>query len=115
MVRVKGGIQTKKKHKKTLKLAKGYWMTRHKQFKKAEEAVLHAGQYAYAGRKQKKRQFRTLWIMRLNAAVRQYGMPYKTFINKLKESNIGLDRKVLAQMAVEYPTAFEALVMKIKG
>lgn len=115
MVRVKGGIQTKKKHKKTLKLAKGYWMTRHKQFKKAEEAVLHAGQYAYAGRKQKKRDFRSLWIVRLNAAVRQFGIPYKTFVHLLKENNIGLDRKVLAQMAVEHPAAFEALVMKIKG
>ncbi len=90
-------------------------MTRHKQIKKAEEALLHAGQYAFAGRKQKKRDFRSLWILRLNAAVRQYGMPYKTFIHLLKEKNIGLDRKVLAQMVVEYPQAFEALVMSIKG
>ncbi len=115
MVRVKGGIQTKKKHKKTLELAKGYWMTRHKQFKKAEEAVLHAGQYAFAGRKQKKRDFRTLWIMRLNAAVRTHGMPYKTFMHLLKEKQIGLDRKILAQMAVEYPQAFDTLITSLKG
>ena len=74
MVRVKSGILTKKKHKKVLKLAKGYWMTRHKQFKKAKEAVLHAGQYAFSGRKNRKRDFRRLWIMRINAAVRPLGL-----------------------------------------
>ncbi len=115
MVRVKGGIQTKKKHKKTLQLAKGYWMSRHKQFRKAEEAVLHAGQYAFAGRKLRKRDIRSLWIVRLNAAVRKFDMPYSKFIHLLKEKNIDLDRKVLSQMAIDYPKAFEALVLQLKA
>lgn len=114
MVRVKSGIITKKKHKKILKLAKGYWMTRHKQFKKAKEAVLHAGQYAYIGRKSKKREFRTLWILRLNAALRQLGLKYNQFIHKLKGKKVILDRKILAQIAVEYPKVFEKIVEKIK-
>src|SRR3990167_3090556 len=102
MVRVKSGILTKKKHKKVLKLAKGYWMTRHKQFKKAKEAVLHAGQYAFSGRKNRKRDFRRLWIMRINAAVRPLGLTYSQFINKLAVKKIDLDRKILAQIEVEY-------------
>lgn len=114
MVRVKGGIQTKKAHKKTLKLAKGYRMTRRKQIKKATEAVLHAGQYAYHGRKLRKRDFRSLWIVRLNAAVREHGMSYSIFIKALKHHTIELDRKVLAQIAVEHPKAFATLVHKIK-
>jgi large subunit ribosomal protein L20 len=113
MTRVKNGIQTKKAHKKTLTLAKGYWMTRHKQIKKATEAVLHAGQYAFAGRKLKKRDFRSLWIIRLNAAVRQHGMPYNKFVHALKEKQIGLDRKVLAQIAVEHPSVFESFMKTI--
>jgi large subunit ribosomal protein L20 len=115
MVRVKGGIQTRQNHKKILKMAKGFWMTRHKQIKKAKEAVLHAGIYAFAGRKQNKRNFRQLWIIRLNAAVRTFGIPYKTFIHGLKEKNICLDRKVLAQIAVEHPKAFESIVTQVKG
>lgn len=114
MVRVKGGLTTRRKHKKILKLAKGYWMTRHKQVKKAKEAVLHAGQYAYAGRKDKKGDFRTLWITRLNAAVRNIGISYSNFINLLKKKKIGLDRKVLAQIAVEHPKVFEKIIDKIK-
>ncbi len=114
MVRVKSGILTKKKHKKVLKLAKGYWMTRHKQFKKAKEAVLHAGEYAYAGRKQKKRDFRRLWIIRLNAAVRELGLTYNRFIDLLKSKQIGLDRKILAQIAVEHPTIFKKIVEGLK-
>ena len=89
MVRVKSGILTKKKHRKVLKLAKGYWMTRHKQFKKAKEAVLHAGEYAFFGRKRKKREMRRLWITRLNAAVRQLGLKYSQFIKSLKEKKSG--------------------------
>lgn len=114
MVRVKSGIITKKKHKKVLKLAKGYWMTRHKQFKKAKEAVLHAGQYAFAGRKDKKRDFRTLWIIRLNAALGGLGMKYNEFIHKLKLKKVDLDRKILAQIAVEHPKVFEKIVEKIR-
>ncbi|QQG43908.1 MAG: 50S ribosomal protein L20 [Candidatus Roizmanbacteria bacterium] len=114
MVRIKGGTTTRAKHKKTLKLAKGYWMTRSKHIKKAKEAVLHAGEYAFAGRKRKRRDFRELWIIRLNAAVRQSGLTYSQFVNKLKTKNIALDRKVLAQIAVEYPKAFEKIVEKVK-
>src|SRR5438874_3925504 len=103
MVRVKGGMQTRQNHKKVLKLAKGYWMTRSKQIKKAKEAVLHAGEYAFHGRKLKKRDFRALWIIRINAALRTLGLTYSQFINKLKKNNVSLDRKILAQLAVEHP------------
>jgi large subunit ribosomal protein L20 len=114
MTRVKSGILTKKKHKKVLKLAKGYWMTRHKQFKKAKEAVLHAGEYAFTGRKDKKRDFRRLWIIRLNAAVRQMGMKYSQFIRLLKDKKVELDRKVLSEIAVSYPKVFAKIVEKMK-
>lgn len=114
MVRVKGGTHTRKKHKKVLKQAKGYWMTRHKQFKKAKEAVLHSGEYAFTGRKDKKRDFRSLWITRLNAGLRPHGITYSSFIHLLKEKHIELDRKVLSQMAAEYPSAFESLVNQVK-
>lgn len=114
MVRVKGGITTRRKHKKVLKMAKGYWMTRHKQIKKAKEAILHAGEYAFAGRKNRKRDFRTLWIIRLNAAVRSLGLTYSSFVSLLKEKKIELDRKVLAQIAVEHPQVFKRIVEKVK-
>lgn len=114
MVRVKGGMMTKKRHKKTLKLAKGYWMSRHKQFKKAEEAVLHAGEYAFAGRKRRKRDFRSLWIIRINSALRTMGLTYSQFAHNLKEKQIGLDRKILAQLAVEEPTIFAKIVEQVK-
>ena len=114
MARVKGGMTTRRKHKKILKLAKGYWMTRHKQIKKAKEAVLHAGQYAFTGRKDRKRDFRTLWILRINAAVRPLGLTYSTFLYKLKTKNVEIDRKILAKIAVEHPKVFEKIVEKIK-
>lgn len=114
MVRIKGGVKTRAKHKKVLKLAKGYWMTRHKQFKKAKEAVLHAGEYAFKGRKAKKRDFRQLWIIRMNAALRELGMKYSIFINKLKINKIELDRKVLSQIAVEHSEVFKKIVEKAK-
>ncbi len=114
MVRVKGGMTTRRRHKKVLKQAKGYWMSRHKQFKKAKEAVLHAGAYAFAGRKDKKRDFRSLWIIRLNAALRTLGMTYSTFINLLKKKKVTLDRKVLAQIAVEHPKVFEKIVKMVQ-
>lgn len=114
MARVKGGITTKRKHKKVLNLAKGYWMTRSKQIKKAKEAVLHAGQYAYDGRKIKKRDMRTIWIVRLNAAVRSFGISYSSFVSKLKEKNVGIDRKILSQMATEQPKMFAKIVEKVK-
>ena len=114
MVRIKGGTTTRAKHKKVFKLAKGYWMTRSKHIKKAKEAVLHAGEYAYAGRKRKKRDFRQLWIIRLNAAVRSMGLTYSKFVNLLKAKKISLDRKVLAQIAVDHPKIFEKIVEKVK-
>ncbi len=110
MVRVKGGTTSHHKHKKVRKLAKGYWQSRSKQFKKAQEAVLHAGEYAFHGRKRKKRDFRRLWIVRLNAAVRSHGLTYSTFINQLKQKNIEIDRKILAQIALEYPEIFKKIV-----
>lgn len=89
-------------------------MTRRKHFKKAKEAVLHAGEYAYTGRKDKKGDFRTLWIQRMNASLRERNMTYSTFIQKLHEKKIGLDRKILAQIAVEYPHVFDKIVEKVK-
>ncbi|PIS15440.1 50S ribosomal protein L20 [Candidatus Roizmanbacteria bacterium CG09_land_8_20_14_0_10_41_9] len=114
MVRVKGGVTTRRRHKKVLHQAKGYWMTRHKQFKKAKEAVLHAGEYAFAGRKKRKRDMRKLWIIRLNAAVRQSGLTYNEFIHLLKTKQIELDRKILARIASEYPKHFEKIITNIK-
>lgn len=113
-MRVKSGTRTKRRHKKLLKLAKGYWQSRSKLFKKASEATLHAGQYAYDGRKMKKRDFRSLWIVRINAAVRPAGLSYSTFIQKAKAKNVGLDRKVLAQIASEHPTVFQKIVDFVK-
>lgn len=113
MVRVKGGIQNRKNHRKVLGLAKGYRMTRHKQIKVATQAVLHAGQYAFAGRKLRKRDFRSLWITRMNAALGELGVKYSVFIHTLKVKQIELDRKVLSQIAVEYPAAFASLVKQV--
>lgn len=115
MVRVKGGIVTKRRHKKVLDLAKGYWMSRHKQIKKAKEAVLHAGEYAFAGRKLKKRDFRSQWIIRINAALKESDMKYSEFIHQMNIKKITVDRKILAQLALDYPKVFEAFVAKIKS
>ena len=115
MVRIKGGVKTRARHKKVLKMAKGFWMTRHKQFKKAKEAVLHAGEYAFAGRKHRKRDFRQLWIMRMNAALRELGMKYSIFINKLKVNKIELDRKMLAKLALEDKNTFSEIVNSLKA
>ena len=114
MVRVKGGLTTKRRHKKVLKLAKGYWMTRRKQIKKAKEAVLHAGEYAFTGRKDRKRDFRKLWILRINAAIRPLGMTYSALVNRLKTKKVDLDRKILSKIAVDYPQVFEKIVEKVK-
>lgn len=114
MVRVKSGMATKRKHKKVLGLAKGYWMTRHKQFRKAQEAVLHAGEYAFKGRKLRKRDFRTLWIIRINASLREIGLTYSQFINKLKLKKIEVDRKILSELATNYPAVFRKVVESVK-
>ncbi len=112
-MRVKRGVATHKKHKKILKLAKGYRGGRSKLIKEAKTAVMHAGADAYRGRKQKKRDARSLWIVRINAALSGQNVSYNKFIDTLKKKNIELDRKVLSQIALEDPKAFEELVKKV--
>jgi large subunit ribosomal protein L20 len=115
MARVKRGVQARRRHKKVLKLAKGYYHARRKVFRVAKQAVTKAAQYAYIGRKQRKRQFRTLWIARINAAARINGISYSRFINGLMKAGITLDRKVLADIAVHDAAGFAALADKAKG
>ncbi|MBI4099534.1 50S ribosomal protein L20 [Candidatus Microgenomates bacterium] len=114
MARVKRGLTSHAKHKKLLGQARGYMMTRRRLVRKAKEAVLHAGQYAYAGRKDRKGQFRRDWILHINMALQAQGMKYSTFIAKLKAAKIELDRKVLAQLALEQLETFKAVVEKVK-
>jgi large subunit ribosomal protein L20 len=103
-----------KRHRKIKKLTKGYKHAARKRIKAGKEAVLHAGQYAYHGRKRRKRDLRRLWIVRLNAAVRAHGLKYSEFIAKLKENNIELDRKILADIAVNDPETFKKIVSEVK-
>ena len=110
MARVKRGVQARRRHKKVLDLAKGYYNARRKVFRVAKQAVIKAQQYAYIGRKQKKRNFRSLWITRINAAARINGMSYSKFICGLKKANIDLNRKVLADLAINDAAAFAKLV-----
>ncbi len=110
MPRVKGGPKGPAKHKKILKATKGYRGTRSKLFRPAQEAYLHAGEYAFAGRKLRKRDFRTLWIQKINAALKPFDISYSRFIKKLKDSNIELDRKSLADVALTDPKTFEKIV-----
>ena len=114
MPRVKTGPVRSRKHKKVKTQAKGFKHARRKRIKSAKEALLHAGQYAFVGRKLKKRDLRKLWIIRLNAAVREKGINYSGFINKLKKANIEIDRKILADIAVTDPKTFEKIVNEIK-
>jgi large subunit ribosomal protein L20 len=109
MPRAKGGAKTRQRRKKVLKRAKGYFGGRRKLYRSAAETVLRAGAFAYRGRKQKKRRARSLWIIRVNAACRQLGLSYSVFMAGLKKAGIGLDRKVLAELAVQDPTAFAKL------
>jgi len=106
MPRVKRGVTARARHKKILKLAKGYYGARSRVYRVAKQAVIKAGQYAYRDRKQKKRQFRALWIVRINAAARMYGISYSRLINGLNNANVGIDRKVLADLAVRDIQAF---------
>ena len=115
MARVKRGVQARRRHKKVLDLAKGYYNARRKVFRVAKQAVIKAQQYAYIGRKQKKRNFRSLWITRINAAARANGMSYSRFMNGLMKAGITLDRKVLADIAVHDAAGFTALTEKAKG
>ncbi len=115
MARIKGAVTTRKRHKKILKLAKGYRGAKSKQFRTANEAVMKSLVYAYIGRKQKKRNFRQLWITRINAAARMNGISYSVLMNGLKKADINLNRKVLADIAVSDPVAFTELVAKAKA
>ena len=115
MARVKRGVIARKRHKKILKLAKGYYGARSRVFRVAKQAVIKAGQYAYRDRRQRKRQFRALWIARINAAAREVGLKYSTFMNGLKKAQIEVDRKVLADLAVFDKPAFAALAAQAKA
>ena len=112
-MRVKRGVTTHKRHKRLLERAKGFRGGRSKLIKEAHQAVIHAGADAYRGRKEKKRQFRSLWITRINAALAPYDISYSQFMNKLKTQKIELDRKILSQIAIEDPQAFEQIVKKV--
>ncbi len=114
MARVKRAVNARKKHKKILKLAKGYYGAKSKQFKVANQAVMKSLSYAYVGRKLRKREFRRLWITRINAAARINGLSYNKFINALKTANIEVNRKMLADMAVNDPNGFAQLVEMVK-
>lgn len=114
MSRVKRGVMTHKRHKKLLKATKGYRHGRHKIFRLAKQAWLKAGQHAYRDRRRKKREFRGLWIIRLNAAVRMHGLNYRDFIAGLKAKKIELNRKVLSELAVQSPAEFTKIVEQVR-
>jgi len=114
MPRVKGGFRTRRIHKKVLKLAKGYRGSRNRLFKRANEAVVRAGEHAFEGRKQRKRDFRRLWIARINSALSKDEIMYSRFIAGLKKAKIDLNRKTLSEMAIHEPKAFEAVVLTVK-
>ena len=115
MARIKGAIMTRKRRNKVLKLAKGYYGSKSKLFKTAKQAVMKSGNYAYIGRKQKKRDFRRLWITRISAACKMNDINYSTFINGLKKAGIELNRKMLSEIAISDPEGFKALVEKAKA
>ncbi len=115
MARIKGAMMTRKRRNKTLKLAKGYFGAKSKHFKMAKQAVMKSGQYAYIGRKQKKRNFRQLWITRISAAAKMNGMNYSTFMNGCKKAGITLNRKMLSEIAIHDEAGFAAIVEKAKA
>lgn len=115
MAKVKHSVATRRRKKRTLKAAKGFWGDRSKQYQQARRALMHALVYAYRDRKNKKRAFRGLWITRINAACRQAGLTYSQFINGLKKAKVNIDRKILAELAVNDNTAFKKLVEMAKG
>ena len=115
MARIKGAMMTRKRRKKVLKLAKGYYGAKSKHFKMAKQQVMKSGNYAYIGRKQKKRDFRRLWITRISAGCKMNGMNYSTFINGLKKAEIDLNRKMLSEIAISDPAAFTALCDQAKA
>ncbi|MDD2224769.1 MAG: 50S ribosomal protein L20 [Candidatus Shapirobacteria bacterium] len=113
-MRVKTGTVRRAAHKKVLKAAKGFWMTRHKRFKVAHEAVMHAGQYAFVGRRLRRRDMRQLWITRLNAALKPFEIKYSAFIKMMKDKNVELNRKVLSEIAINDNATFKSIVDFIK-
>ncbi len=113
MARIKRGVTSHKRHKKILKLTKGQRGGRSKLIREAKSSLLHAGEYAFAGRKRRKRDMRRLWITQLNAAVKTEGLSYSKFINKLKTKDIKLDRKILADLAVNHPEHFKKIVAEL--
>ena len=115
MARVKGAMMTRKRRNKILKAAKGYWGAKSKHFKMAKQAVMKSGNYAFTGRKLKKRDFRRLWITRISAACKLNGMNYSTFMNGLKKADIALNRKMLSEIAINDAAAFAELVAKAKS
>ena len=115
MARVKGAMMTRKRRNKVLKAAKGYWGSKSKHFKMAKQAVMKSGNYAYIGRKQKKRDFRSLWITRISAQCKVNGMNYSTFMNGLKKAGITLNRKMLSEIAISDKAAFAELAAKAKA
>lgn len=115
MARIKGAVATRKRRKKVLKLAKGYYGAKSKHFKMAKQAVMKSGNYAYVGRKQKKRDFRRLWITRISAACRMNGVSYSVFMNGIKKSGVNLNRKMLSEIAISDPAAFTKLVEQVKN
>ena len=115
MARIKGAMMTRKRRNKVLKAAKGYWGAKSKHFKMAKEAIMKSGNYAFAGRKMKKRDFRSLWITRISAEAKVNGMNYSTFMHGLKLAGINLNRKMLSELAVSDKEAFAALVAKAKA
>jgi large subunit ribosomal protein L20 len=115
MARVKRGVQARARHKKVLKQARGYYGARRKVFRVAKQAVIKAGQYSYRDRRTRKRQFRRLWIVRINAAAREFGLSYSRFMDGLSKADVEIDRKVLADLAVHDRAAFGALAEKAKA
>ena len=115
MARVKGAMATRKRRNKVLKLAKGYWGAKSKHFKMAKDAVMKSGNYAYIGRRLKKRDFRKLWITRISAACKLNGMNYSTFMNGLKKAGVTLNRKMLSEIAINDADGFKALTEKAKA
>ena len=115
MTRARGGIVTRRRHKKIIKLAKGHRGLRHKLFRQANESVLHAGQYAYVHRRDRKGQFRKLWIMRINAAARLHGLSYSRLIDGLTKAKVEVDRKLLADLAISDEAAFGTLAQTAKA
>lgn len=115
MTRVKRGVTARARHKKVLKLTKGHYGARHRLFKTANESMIHSLVYAYRDRRRRKRDFRRLWITRINAGSRQHDLSYSRFIHGMKQADVRLDRKILADLAVHEPQAFKAVVDVAKG